>query len=202
MAKEADCDERLNPAATSMEASPLTQQSRPRSFQPKIANLYENLFKVRFDESHWSMTLKRLEWRWCRSPRGVLVRVFSSQTRHTKFAASGRGLGPGRPPAFSGTKAWQWCLCNKLNSISVGNSTAFCPSHQSSKDCQCSSRWECTWCKQINLPGSRPCLTLTGSDFDSLSRGRFSQTIRKPECRYYCCSCRSKWSRCSLSRIR
>ena len=29
-----------------MEASPLTQQIRPRLFQPKIANLYENLFKV------------------------------------------------------------------------------------------------------------------------------------------------------------
>ena len=30
-----------------MEASPLTQQSRPISFQPKITQLYEDLFKVR-----------------------------------------------------------------------------------------------------------------------------------------------------------
>ena len=28
-----------------MEASPLTQQSRPTSFQPKIARLYDDLFK-------------------------------------------------------------------------------------------------------------------------------------------------------------
>lgn len=30
-----------------MDASPLTQQSRPESFKPKIVQLYENLFKVR-----------------------------------------------------------------------------------------------------------------------------------------------------------
>jgi hypothetical protein len=29
-----------------MEASPLTQQSRPETFQPKIVQLYETLFKV------------------------------------------------------------------------------------------------------------------------------------------------------------
>jgi len=30
-----------------MEASPLTQQARPISFQPKITQLYDDLFKVR-----------------------------------------------------------------------------------------------------------------------------------------------------------
>lgn len=30
-----------------MEASPLTQQSRPETFKPKIVQLYEDLFKVR-----------------------------------------------------------------------------------------------------------------------------------------------------------
>lgn len=29
-----------------MEASPLTQQSRPETFTPKIVQLYETLFKV------------------------------------------------------------------------------------------------------------------------------------------------------------
>ena len=29
-----------------MEASPLTQQSRPETFKPKIVQLYETLFKV------------------------------------------------------------------------------------------------------------------------------------------------------------
>lgn len=29
-----------------MEASPLTQQNRPETFQPKIVQLYETLFKV------------------------------------------------------------------------------------------------------------------------------------------------------------
>ena len=29
-----------------MEASPLTQQSRPEIFQPKVVQLYESLFKV------------------------------------------------------------------------------------------------------------------------------------------------------------
>jgi hypothetical protein len=29
-----------------MEASPLTQQSRPETFQPKIVQLYETLFRV------------------------------------------------------------------------------------------------------------------------------------------------------------
>lgn len=29
-----------------MEASPLTQQTRPETFQPKIVQLYESLFKV------------------------------------------------------------------------------------------------------------------------------------------------------------
>lgn len=33
-----------------MEASPLTQQARPETFQPKIVQLYEALFKVR---EHW-----------------------------------------------------------------------------------------------------------------------------------------------------
>lgn len=36
-----------------MESSPLTQQARPLSFQPKIASLYENLFKVIFDSRQW-----------------------------------------------------------------------------------------------------------------------------------------------------
>lgn len=30
-----------------MEASPLTQQSRPDTFKPKIVQLYEDLFQVR-----------------------------------------------------------------------------------------------------------------------------------------------------------
>jgi hypothetical protein len=30
-----------------MEASPLTQQSRPETFQPKVVHLYEELFKAR-----------------------------------------------------------------------------------------------------------------------------------------------------------
>lgn len=33
--------------ATAMEPSPLTQDSRPQTFQPKIIHLYETLFKVR-----------------------------------------------------------------------------------------------------------------------------------------------------------
>jgi hypothetical protein len=35
-----------------MEASPLTQQSRPDTFKPKIAQLYENLFQVRLSIVH------------------------------------------------------------------------------------------------------------------------------------------------------
>ena len=31
-----------------MEASPLTQQSRPDTFKPKIVQLYEDLFQVRY----------------------------------------------------------------------------------------------------------------------------------------------------------
>lgn len=31
-----------------MEASPLTQQARPTSFQPKIDSLYDDIFKVTF----------------------------------------------------------------------------------------------------------------------------------------------------------
>ncbi|KAL8765177.1 MAG: hypothetical protein Q9209_007676 [Squamulea sp. 1 TL-2023] len=33
-----------------MEASPLTQQNRPSSFQPKIDNLYEQLLETHGDE--------------------------------------------------------------------------------------------------------------------------------------------------------
>jgi hypothetical protein len=35
-----------------MEPSPLTQDSRPESFQPKIIRLYETLFRVRMREGH------------------------------------------------------------------------------------------------------------------------------------------------------
>lgn len=37
----------LSVATTTMEASPLTQQSRPDTFKPKIVQLYEDLFQVR-----------------------------------------------------------------------------------------------------------------------------------------------------------
>jgi hypothetical protein len=42
-----------------MEPSPLTQDSRPEIFQPKIIRLYETLFKVRADWS--SVALPRTE---------------------------------------------------------------------------------------------------------------------------------------------
>ena len=38
---------RTHSVATTMEASPLTQQSRPDTFKPKIVQLYEDLFQVR-----------------------------------------------------------------------------------------------------------------------------------------------------------
>ena len=38
-----------------MEASPLSQQARPESFQPKIVSLYETLFKV-------SLSISKVPW--------------------------------------------------------------------------------------------------------------------------------------------
>jgi hypothetical protein len=39
-------------ATHTMEPSPLTQDSRPEIFQPKIIRLYETLFKVRAHQHH------------------------------------------------------------------------------------------------------------------------------------------------------